>query len=214
MMKTMAERRYHHGDLRAHLVRVVRGLIETDGPDHVSIAEAARRAGVSSAAPYKHFPDRTALMHAVAADAMDRLRDAMDTAADGTPDGSLSQIAALGGAYVGFAKAEPNVFRLMFGLTEGHEEAPELLERGEKTFGIVIRCVANFLGVAPDDPAAAQRAYMLWAFVHGHSFLWIDKKAKVNKVGVPDEVLLYAIADAVLNRVEPSANGDAEAPGA
>ncbi|MEM7695539.1 MAG: TetR/AcrR family transcriptional regulator [Pseudomonadota bacterium] len=204
MAETKSARRgYHHGDLRADLIAVVRALIESDGPDHVSIAEAARRAGVSSAAPYKHFRDRTALMNAVAADAMDRLRADMRAAADAHPAGSLAQISALGVAYVAFAVAQPGVFRLMFGLTEGHEDAPELLEKGEATFGIVIAAVAAYLGVAPDDPRAGQRAYMLWAFVHGHSFLWIDKKAKVSKVGLNDAALIHAMSDAVLNRADP-----------
>ena len=57
---------YHHGDLRAQLIAAVRELVETQGPDGFSVSEAARSAGVSSAAPYKHFKDRSELLHAVA----------------------------------------------------------------------------------------------------------------------------------------------------
>ena len=79
---------YHHGDLRAQLIAAVRDLVETHGPDGFSVAEAARRAGVSSAAPYKHFRDRPELLRAVAAEGMDRLRDAMEAGLARHPTGS------------------------------------------------------------------------------------------------------------------------------
>ena len=72
---------YHHGDLRAQLISAVSDLVETHGPDGFSVAEAARRAGVSSAAPYKHFKDRPEILRAVASEGMDRLREAMAAAA-------------------------------------------------------------------------------------------------------------------------------------
>jgi len=64
----------HHGDLRAQLITAVRELVETHGPDGFSVAEAARRAGVSSAAPCKHFKDRHKILRGVVSAAMDRLQ--------------------------------------------------------------------------------------------------------------------------------------------
>ncbi len=122
---------YHHGDLRAQLIVAARELVETHGPDGFSVAEAARRAGVSSAAPYKHFKDRPEILRGVVAEAMDRLRTAMEAGAAAHPVGSMQAVAAVGLAYVNFARAEPGVFRLVFGLTEGHENAPELLAKGK-----------------------------------------------------------------------------------
>jgi len=191
---------YHHGDLRAHLIAAVRDLVETHGPDGFSVAEAARRAGVSSAAPYKHFKDRHEILRGVVSEAMDRLRLAMETGAAAHPPGALEAVAAVGLAYVDFARAEPGVFRLVFGLTEGHETAPDLLTKGENCFGVVVRAAAACLGLSPTDPDVQRRAYMLWSFVHGHSFLTIDMKHKVVSAEIDDWDTLMTISRAILAR--------------
>lgn len=190
---------YHHGDLRAQLIAAVREMVETHGPDGFSVSEAARRAGVSSAAPYKHFKDRHEILRGVVSEAMDRLRAAMEAGAAAHPTGSLEAVAAVGQAYVDFARAEPGVFRLVFGLTEGHEDAPDLLAKGEGCFGVVVRAVAACLDLAPGDPEVQRRAYMLWSFVHGHSFLNIDMKTKVTTAKIDDWAYLMSISRAVLD---------------
>ena len=190
---------YHHGDLRAHLIATVRELVEAHGPDGFSVAEAARRAGVSSAAPYKHFKDRPEILRGVCAEAMDRLHTAMVAGAAAHPAGSLEAVAAIGQAYVDFAKTEPGVFRLVFGLTEGHENAPELQEKGDGCFGVVVRAAADCLGLPHDAPDARRRAYMLWSFVHGHSFLHIDMKTKVATGAMDDWAYLMDVSRAVLS---------------
>jgi AcrR family transcriptional regulator len=184
--RTAPRSSYHHGDLRAQLIAAVRDLVESHGPDGFSVAEAARRAGVSSAAPYKHFRDRPELLRAVAAEGMDRLRAAMEAACQRHPAGSVSSIAAIGQAYVDFARGGPGVFRLVFGLTGGHEDDPHLQAMGVACFGVVLRAVAAVLDAPPDDPAVRQRAYMLWTCVHGHSFLTIDNKT-TGKFEMADE---------------------------
>jgi len=189
---------YHHGDLRAQLIEAVRELVETHGPDGFSVAEAARRAGVSSAAPYKHFKDRPEILRAVVSAGMDRLRSAMERGAAAHPSGSLESMAAIGGAYVDFARAEPGVFRLVFGLTEGHENAPDLLEKGEECYDVVRFAAAACLGLPRDNPDVERRAYMLWSFVHGHSFLTIDMKHAVPEHGTDDTAYLMAVSRAIL----------------
>ncbi len=189
---------YHHGDLRAQLIAAVRELVETHGPDGFSVAEAARRAGVSSAAPYKHFKDRHEILRGVVSEAMDRLRATMEAGAASHPHGSLEAVAAVGQAYVDFARAEPGVFRLVFGLTEGHENAPDLLAKGEGCFGVVVQAVAARLDLSPGDPDVQRRAYMLWSFVHGHSFLTIDMKHQVASAEIDDWDYLMAISRAIL----------------
>lgn len=184
--RTTPRSSYHHGDLRAQLIAAVAELVETHGPDGFSVAEAARRAGVSSAAPYKHFKDRPELLRAVASAGMDRLRDAMETAAARHRAGSHESVAAIGQAYVDFARAGPGVFRLVFGLTEGHDGDPHLEGKGAACFGVVLRAVAAVLERSPDDPIVRIRAYALWTFVHGHSFLTIDRKTK-GKFELQDE---------------------------
>jgi AcrR family transcriptional regulator len=190
---------YHHGDLRAQLIAAVRELVETHGPDGFSVSEAARRAGVSSAAPYKHFKDRPEILRGVVSEAMDRLHTAMQSAAAAHPTGSLEAVAAIGQAYVDFARSEPGVFRLVFGLTEGHENAPDLQAKGEGCLGVVVRAVAACLDLPPTDPDVQRRAYMLWSFVHGHSFLHIDMKTKVTTAEIDDWDYLMAVSHAILD---------------
>lgn len=190
---------YHHGDLRAQLIAAVRDLVETHGPDGFSVAEAARRAGVSSAAPYKHFKDRHEILRGVVSEAMDRLRAAMEAGAAAHPKGSLEAVAAVGQAYVRFARAEPGVFRLVFGLTEGHEDAPDLLEKGQGCFGVVVGTVANRIGLPPTSAVVLRLAYILWSFVHGHSFLTIDMKNKMVSAEIDDWAYLMAVSRSILS---------------
>ncbi len=201
---------YHHGDLRAQLIAAVRDLVETHGPDGFSISEAARRAGVSSAAPYKHFKDRPEILRGVVSEAMDRLHAAMEARATAYAPGTLEAVAAIGQAYVDFAKSEPGVFRLSFGLTEGHENAPDLLAKGKSCLCVVARAVAACLGRLPDDPDVQRKAYMLWSFVHGHSFLHIDMKSKVTTARIDDWDYLMAVSHAVLN--QPALDQSAHSP--
>ncbi len=193
-----AKAAYHHGDLRAQLIAAVRDLVETHGPDGFSVAEAARRAGVSSAAPYKHFKDRHEILRGVVGEAMDRLRTAMEAGAANHPQGSLEAIAAVGFAYVDFARSEPGVFRLVFGLTEGHENAPDLMAKGESCFGVVVQAVAARLNLTPGVPDVEKRAYILWSFVHGHSFLTIDMKHKVASGEIDDWDYLMTVSRAIV----------------
>ena len=191
---------YHHGDLRAQLIAAVRDLVETHGPDGFSVAEAARRAGVSSAAPYKHFKDRPELLRAVASEGMDRLREAMTAAAAQHPEGSVESVAAIGKAYVDFARAGPGVFRLVFGLTEGHEDDAVLQQKGDGCFAVVRRAVGHVLSLSQDDPVVLQRAHMLWTCVHGHSFLTIDRKTEGMFAVAGDWEFLMAVSVSILGR--------------
>lgn len=179
-------RGFHHGDLRAQLIIAVRDLVEARGADGFSIAEAARAAGVSSGAPYKHFEDRPDLLRAVAIDGLERLRTAMLEAMEPYKQGSIEAITSAGVAYVRFAKEQPGVFRLMFGLTDGHEKSAELAETGRRTFGVVLQATAEFLGEPATSLAVQETAYLLWTHVHGHAFLSIDAKRR-DAPGRPDD---------------------------
>ena len=161
---------YHHGDLRQALTAAARELIDLKGPDNFSVAEAARKAGVSSAAPYKHFADKDELMVSVCIAAMGDKYASMQAAIDPLPPRSPERLVALGRVYIDFAIREPNVFRMMFGLSASHDKFEPAVQKGKKTFGLVIEEVALMMGVEPTDPQAQQRAFMLWSFVHGLAF--------------------------------------------
>jgi len=184
---------YHHGDLRAGLVEAARALVEVNGPEKLSLSDACRAAGVSTAAPYRHFPDKDALLFAVAQEGMERQAAMMHEAAARGALGSEATIAAIGRAYVDFALREPGVFKLMFGLTRGHAEEAALVATGEATFGIVLAQIAARSGRAPTDPEVILTGFKLWTFVHGLSFLFIDDKlGKMNLEAMIDLDLVLA----------------------
>jgi AcrR family transcriptional regulator len=104
---------YHHGDLRAAVVAATVQLVEEVGPERVTVREAARRAGVSSGAPFRHFPTKTALMTAVAEEGMVRLADAIQLRLDTASDNPFVRLAALAEAYFGWAVANPTHYRVL-----------------------------------------------------------------------------------------------------
>lgn len=196
--KISAKAGYHHGDLRTQLLNAVRVLVEEKGAENFSIAEAARKAGVSTAAPYRHFKDKPAILRALVLHAMEGLSHDMNAVMQPHPVGSIERINALGKSYIDFARAHPGMFRLVFGFSEGHEGDDELKACGRAVFGIVIEAVGNYLGVPADEPRATERAYMLWTVVHGHSWLIIDGKTKAHDMQVDEETMLAAVSDGLI----------------
>lgn len=189
---------YHHGNLRAQLVEATRRLVEKKGPDNFSVAEACREAGVSTAAPYKHFRDKDDMIRAVVFEGMARHRQRMLDAISDLPVGSPDRVTALGLVYVSFARAEPGVFRLMFALSDRHSEDVELVERGMSLFGIVIDTVASCLGQDGRTEEALSRAFMLWSFVHGLSFLTIDGKVSTLGLDINQDAMIAGVTRRVL----------------
>jgi AcrR family transcriptional regulator len=114
--KTPASRRaaYHHGNLRETLIAATLCLIEESGPERVTVREVAKRAGVSSGAPFRHFPNRTALMTAVAEEAMRRFRAEIAGALDAvTTDDPLARFSAIGAAFLRWAIRNPAHFQVI-----------------------------------------------------------------------------------------------------
>src|SRR5947209_554282 len=105
-----APKPYHHGDLRRVLIDAALQLVGEGGPDAVSVREAARRAGVSPGAPFRHFPSRDALMQAVAEEAQRRFRAEIGVALAAAPGDPLSRFRCLGLAYLRWAMRNPTHF--------------------------------------------------------------------------------------------------------
>lgn len=167
---------YHHGDLRSGLIEATRQLVEEKGVDGFSVSDACRLAGVSTAAPYKHFKDKSEMITAMVMEGMGRHRQNMMDALADVPPGTPARIKALGREYVDFALREPGVFRLKFGGFTDRLDDPRLQEAGESTFNMVLREVADCLGDTEITPEVRRRGFMLWSFVHGLSFLLADPK--------------------------------------
>lgn len=104
---------YHHGDLARTLVETAAAMIEESGPEAVSVREVAKRAEVSPGAPFRHFASREALLAAVAGQAMERLSNAVTAAQAPTDADPLGQIQAIGLAYLSWALANPEHFKVV-----------------------------------------------------------------------------------------------------
>jgi AcrR family transcriptional regulator len=121
---------YHHGSLREALITATLDLLEEGGPERVTVREAAKRAGVSSGAPFRHFPTRTALLTAVAEQAMGRFRAEIATALDeAAHDDPLARFRAVGTAYLRWALRNPTHFRLISDRSLIDFEGSEVLRR-------------------------------------------------------------------------------------
>jgi AcrR family transcriptional regulator len=149
---------YHHGDLRAAVLAAAANLIENEGLAGLSVREAARRAGVSHNAPYRHFPDREALLAALAAEGFSDLGEALDKRTG----------RELGEAYVRFALERPQRFRLMFGGQLALERHGELRAQAE---AMSERLAKAFAGLGSEANFAAAAA---WSLIHGLAQLIVD----------------------------------------
>lgn len=190
-----AKKAYHHGDLRAQLLEAVRHLVERKGPDGFSISECCRLAGVSTAAPYRHFRDRGDIMSAAVLQAMGRL-EAHLSAGFRHPAGSLDRVVAIGQGYVDFARSEPGMFRMVFGVDK--TEDPEAKAAGSRCFAILLQAVSEYLDHPVDSGEVAQASYLLWSLVHGHAFLVVDKHIAQDEMGGTEREILVAAGRGIL----------------
>ena len=168
--------RYHHGNLRRALIEGALHILESEGLSGLSLRAAARRAGVSEAAPYRHFADKEALLAAAAEEGFRALSAAMREAR-GRAGGDLApRFRATGMTYVRFAVENPARFRLMFGreVADRDSHAP-LRQAAEESFGMLVAGIeeGQKAGLIRDgDPRELSMA--AWSMVHGLSALLMD----------------------------------------
>jgi AcrR family transcriptional regulator len=177
---------YHHGDLRAALVRATMELLEERGETALSLRAVARRAGVSPAAPYRHYADREALVSAVAAVGYRELAERL-AAAHPSPSTS-DQLARVATAYVQFALERPALFRMMFGEPCDRDND----ERVAATAAVsqYLRAIVERTFPRADAEALATA---IWALVHGLAFLHLDGKLDAPTPTVVAERITAAI---------------------
>ena len=170
---------YHHGDLRAALVKAAAAQIERGGYENLSLRELAESLGVSRAAPYRHFADRRALLAAVAAEGFDRLTAIHRNATGKTPQGRL---AAAGRGYLAFAAERPQMFRLMFvsDLLNGDKMAPDpaLIKSAGESYVEFERLVAATLDDPDDDGAVKAAAIAIMSTSYGFALLRMNDRLR------------------------------------
>jgi AcrR family transcriptional regulator len=164
---------YHHGDLRRALIEAAERMIEQEGPAHLTLRQAASSAGVSVAAPYRHFADKETLVAAVLARGFRELAQRTEAAraAAGAP---LEALGSVGRAYVRFAAERPSIYRLMFGPECDKASHPDLMAAGAEAFGVLLAAIhaCHAAGELTGDPVDV--ALASWSLVHGLASLHAD----------------------------------------
>ncbi len=171
--QTAKDTPYHHGNLRQALIEAGLEILEQEGSRALSLRKAARKAGVSHTAPYRHFANKEALIAAIAEEGYRELEARMRQAlAAAPPDDYRSRLTALGWAYIQFALEHPHHLRVMFG------DFPETCQPDAgDSFTLLVQTIAAgqaAQAIVPGDPL--QFALSLWATVHGLATLLAEHK--------------------------------------
>lgn len=190
----MARDSYHHGNLKSALVDAVLSLISEKGPNGFSFAEAARRAGVSPAAPYRHFKDRDDLIVETARRGYELFAGRLEAAWDEGRPSALSALERVGRAYIGFAKAEPAYFTAMFEAGVSPESDPELRAAATRAFDALHRACEALAMKMPEDrrPPLLMMSYHIWALSHGVTALFGRGDEARRRAPISAEDLLEA----------------------
>ncbi len=168
------ERGYHHGNLREALIQAARQLIAEKGPAGFTFADAARSAGVSPAAPYRHFRDREALLADVAREGFTRFEAMLTTGwAAGKPD-PITAFHNVGRAYLAFARSEPAYYAAMFESGLPPDLNPELRAAADRAFAVLRGTAEQLAALLPSGkrPPALMMSLHLWSMAHGIASLF------------------------------------------
>ncbi|MCC8951122.1 TetR/AcrR family transcriptional regulator, partial [Bradyrhizobium sp. Arg62] len=144
-----AERGYHHGNLKEALLQAALDLISKKGPAGFTFADAARMAGVSPAAPYRHFRDRDELIASIAQRGFEQFESLLTQAwDDGRPD-TVTAFERVGKAYLAFAREEPAFYSAMFESGLPVDSNPTLMAASERAFAIIRAAAERLAALAP-----------------------------------------------------------------
>jgi AcrR family transcriptional regulator len=188
-----AERGYHHGNLKEALLQAALDLIAQKGPGGFTFAEAARSAGVSPAAPYRHFRDRDELLANVAQRGFEAFEKVLSAAwDDGRPD-TIAAFERLGRAYLTFARDEPAFYSAMFESGLPVDANPALAAASERAFGVIRLTAERLAALTPPGvtrPPAMMMALHIWSFSHGIASLFARGDDARRKLPMsPDDLL-------------------------
>jgi AcrR family transcriptional regulator len=174
----MPRKNYHHGDLKNALIEAGIEILAEEGVGGLSLRKAARRAGVSHAAPYAHFADKQTLIAAIASDGHSKLNERLEAALARHPDDPLRQFASAAWAYVQFGLESPAHYKTIFsGVLQDEHSHPEFVEFSQRNMQIlrtiVERCrTAGILNASDMD--AELQVVSIWGVIHGLVSLMIQ----------------------------------------
>jgi AcrR family transcriptional regulator len=190
-----AERGYHHGNLKEALLQAALGLIAEKGPGGFTFADAARMAGVSPAAPYRHFRDRDELLSNIAQRGFELFEQVLAKAwDDGRPD-TVTAFMRVGRAYLAFARGEPAYYSAMFESGVPIDVNPMLLTSSERAFNVIRAAAERLAALTPPGvprPPALMMALHIWSMAHGIASLFNRGDGARRKLPMAPEDLLEA----------------------
>jgi AcrR family transcriptional regulator len=187
-------RGYHHGNLREALMKAALDLIAAKGPAGFTFAEAARAAGVSPAAPYRHYRDRDALMADVARRAFDAFEAKLNQAWGGGAPDAFTAFERVGRAYLDFARTEPAQYSAMFESGLSFKAFPDLQIAGDRAFNVLKDGCAALVATMPEGkrPPVMMMALHIWATSHGIASLFARGDEARRPIPMTPEDLLDA----------------------
>ncbi len=187
-------RGYHHGNLKEALIEAALSLIAEKGPGGLTFADAARAAGVSAAAPYRHFRDREALLADVAQRGFQVFGERLAKAAGDGPPEPLKALNRVGKAYLSFAREEPAYYAAMFESGVPIGSNPELRAAAEAAFGAVRSAVEAVIATLPatSRPPALMMTLHIWSQAHGIASLFGRADGARRPIPMSPEDLLEA----------------------
>jgi AcrR family transcriptional regulator len=188
---------YHHGDLKRALTSAALSLVAEKGPKGFTLTEAARRAGVSAAAPYRHFADKAELLAAVAEQGFRDLHAALVAA--GVTSEPRARVVDLGRAYVRWAVAHPDHYRVMFGAELNKAAHPALGSAALQAFGDLVDAIVacQEAGIV-DGGDPAELAAPLWSLAHGVASLAIGGELRAVGISRDPESMIEGVVAQVL----------------
>lgn len=187
----MAKRGYHHGNLKAALVESALKLIEQKGPQGFTLSEAAKAAGVTPAAVYRHFQGREDLIAEAAREGYVIFADLMEFAYDSGAPSALARFEATGRAYLAFARKHPGHYMAMFESGVSIHANTELAFAAQRATAILEKAASELSEHIPPEkrPPAAMFSAHIWALSHGVVELYARGNPGARTPFPPDELL-------------------------
>lgn len=187
----MAKRGYHHGNLRQALVDAALELIEDKGPTGFTLSEAAKQAGVTPAAVYRHFEGREDLIAEAARQGYEIFADLMDFAFQSGQPSALASFEATGRAYLAFARKYPGHYVAMFESGISIQRNADLARIAARASGVLEKAAAALSEHIPPGkrPPAAMFSAHIWAMSHGVVELFARGSPGTKSPFPPEELL-------------------------
>jgi AcrR family transcriptional regulator len=187
----MAKRGYHHGNLRQALIDAALELIETRGPTGFTLSEAAKQAGVTPAAVYRHFEGREDLIAEGARQGFEMFADLMQYAYDSGQPSALAAFEATGRAYLAFARRHPGHYISMFESGISVNRTPELAAAAARARGVLEKAAGDLSEHIPPDrrPPASMFSAHIWALSHGVVELYARATPGAQSPFTPEDLL-------------------------